>query len=795
MLPDDHFLSLAVREAMKPWKDWELAPPSPELMPDFFGADTDSSPYDQPGTAGSGDGGAESSESVPVFQWRQIKLSSSEEDGKPECRQESPAKSATFGVLLAQLHFILSILSKDDSYLRLPASRDIHRCALIGGGHSFSVRRASKKEIPGLGELSDPYFVVKTANIINERDATARMRDILREVQILTHEPLRSHPNVVKLLGFGWEQLRISDLSRITRWPYLLLEYAKYGSIVDLFEQHVVGLETRVNLCLDVGSGIKALHVADIVHGDVKLENILIFSGADGRLIAKIADFGFAEVDLDGSEPDVLFGRGTLPWKAPEAGRKLSWSDLFLMDVYSYGFLIWRTIAYGHRPFVEAGGLVSKEISDKLEKQKLVDDGVLSIARGSISMVLAPKDRLKIELALTTSLQRQPALRDLGSTISALGGVSRSESLGSLRTRLIPPEQGLGIYNYGGFDNRLDWQMMQALHSFCGAQRPVGGPLADFVGHCASTLSGWYIDRWTAGVEVDDTNSTTRSLAWRYVCMSACSGSDAASEALYSIFYMMWPSDEAIPTGAFPLLAGGALKNGMEFILREVMDNDVPGKEHFLKFFATRLCRGSGLLVGSPDPDIPLMDEETLFKHVKNGQLTPEAIFRMAATWGQLSTVCVIYSRFKLDLHVFSANQALNLARLLRKHGANPNAVAVNSGNCNVEAEYWFFKGPPLIRAVASGNKAAVCGLLAIGANPLVPIRSGDEDSLIFAARRLRAPILELLLKKVPKYPVWEVGFSGNSLLATVIGCSMQYAAKIHGRGHEKARIETFDLL
>jgi hypothetical protein len=401
----------------------------------------------------------------------------------------------------------------------------------------------------------------------------------------------------------------------------------------------------------------------------------------------------------------------------------------------------------------------------------------------------------------------------------------------------------LGIYKYGGFDNRLDWQMMQALHSFCGAQHSVEGPLADFLGHCASTLSGWYTSQWAAGVEVDDTNRTMSSLAWMYMGVSACSGSAAASEALYSIFYALWPSDKTIPSGAYPLLAGRALRSGMEFILRELTDNDVPGKAQFLEFFTTRLCRGVSLVVGSPDPEIPLMNEEMLFKQVEERQLTPEGIFRMTATWGQLSTVRLIYSRFKLDIngqnwngetallracraghydiacwllktvkadptiatklgvtplhwiHVFSADEALNLARLLRKSGANPNAIAVSNGSCNVEAEYWFFKGPPLIRAVAAGNEAAVCGLLAIGADPLVPIRPGDEDSVTFAARRLRAPILKMLLKEVPDYPVWEVGRSGYSLLAKVIDCPVEYAAKIHGRSHEKARIETFDLL
>lgn len=106
-------------------------------------------------------------------------------------------------------------------------------------------------------------------------------------------------------------------------------------ALVDVFEQHVVGLKTRISLCIEVGQGLQALHASRVVHGDVKMENVLVFPGRNNRLTAKVSDFGFSLVDLDGTQTSVTFNMGTRPWTAPEVGKKLDWKDVFSTDVYS----------------------------------------------------------------------------------------------------------------------------------------------------------------------------------------------------------------------------------------------------------------------------------------------------------------------------------------------------------------------------------------------------------------------------------------------------------------------------
>ena len=61
----------------------------------------------------------------------------------------------------------------------------------------------------------------------------------LMEVRALTHPPLRSHPNIITLLGVVWEpDLNHHDVA----WPVLVLEYSEEGTLRD-YQKERPGME------------------------------------------------------------------------------------------------------------------------------------------------------------------------------------------------------------------------------------------------------------------------------------------------------------------------------------------------------------------------------------------------------------------------------------------------------------------------------------------------------------------------------------------------------------------------
>lgn len=87
--------------------------------------------------------------------------------------------------------------------------------------------------------------------------------------------------------------------------------------------------------------------MTDVIHGDIKPDNILIFKDDHGRFIPKLADFGFSTLSMQ--EDDLILLPRSNPWDAPEwHHRGFKFSAAKKIDVYSFGALcLW--LIFRHR--------------------------------------------------------------------------------------------------------------------------------------------------------------------------------------------------------------------------------------------------------------------------------------------------------------------------------------------------------------------------------------------------------------------------------------------------------------
>ena len=112
----------------------------------------------------------------------------------------------------------------------------------------------------------------------------------------------------------------------------------------------------KLAFCIDVAHGLEALHACDIIHGDVKCENVLVFedtpsdeglsNSQERQLVCKLTDFGYSH--LDASSNGFSLG-GSPPWNAPEcfSGTYFKIETAKRTDVYSFGLLVWRLMLDG----------------------------------------------------------------------------------------------------------------------------------------------------------------------------------------------------------------------------------------------------------------------------------------------------------------------------------------------------------------------------------------------------------------------------------------------------------------
>jgi serine/threonine protein kinase len=173
-------------------------------------------------------------------------------------------------------------------------------------------------------------------------DDTEQLQAFSLEVRAFSVSKLRQHQNIVTLIGVVWEP-RGSDTAA---WPTLVLEYCDANlSECQKAIPHPLPIKEKLRLAKGVAAGLVAMHSLDMVHGDIKSENVLLKFDNTGTPTPKLADFGCSLIDLESVDEDVsaeeVWVGGTNPWRAPEVGTQ----PLYAFQTGTDGFSALKTMA------------------------------------------------------------------------------------------------------------------------------------------------------------------------------------------------------------------------------------------------------------------------------------------------------------------------------------------------------------------------------------------------------------------------------------------------------------------
>jgi serine/threonine protein kinase len=130
-----------------------------------------------------------------------------------------------------------------------------------------------------------------------------RLQAVVREIIVMSHPPAAQHPNVISLRGYGWKM----ESHRVS--PFIALELAEYGTMRAFLKSTKQSISTKLVLIGDVALGVAALHGSGIVHGDLKLDNILVFPSRErpAKVLAKVSDFGHSLFVRPGSSKAAVY--------------------------------------------------------------------------------------------------------------------------------------------------------------------------------------------------------------------------------------------------------------------------------------------------------------------------------------------------------------------------------------------------------------------------------------------------------------------------------------------------------
>jgi eukaryotic-like serine/threonine-protein kinase len=154
-----------------------------------------------------------------------------------------------------------------------------------------------------------------------------------------------SHPHALSVTDFGEDENGI---------VFLVMEYLSGKTLKQVIrEEGQLPLSRTVEIMRQVGDALQAAHSQNVVHRDLKSENIMLLSMGGGDH-AKVLDFGIAKINEPEGEfdpgltaPNLVIG--TPQYMSPEQCSQDSEIDA-RSDIYSFGIILFEMLV-GHVPF------------------------------------------------------------------------------------------------------------------------------------------------------------------------------------------------------------------------------------------------------------------------------------------------------------------------------------------------------------------------------------------------------------------------------------------------------------
>ncbi|KAJ2604803.1 Protein kinase [Coemansia sp. RSA 1722] len=272
---------------------------------------------------GSGSGGASLAST-----WKQNGESFASDGGRSQMtKTQSKAKEDALAALVGKTELAPPPKPKKEVRLStLTESQIMSKLRSIVSRDDPKVLYSKVKKI-GQGASGNVYMArsIRSGELvaIKQMDLSKQPRKELLVNEILVMKESR-HANIVNFIEAFL--LNSSDL-------WVVMEYMEGGALTDVIDNNKMNEMQIATVCREVCRGLNHLHSQDIIHRDIKSDNVLL--GEDGQV--KITDFGFcAKLSEQRSKRATMVG--TPYWMAPEVVKQKPYGPK--VDVWSLGIMV-----------------------------------------------------------------------------------------------------------------------------------------------------------------------------------------------------------------------------------------------------------------------------------------------------------------------------------------------------------------------------------------------------------------------------------------------------------------------
>jgi serine/threonine protein kinase len=216
--------------------------------------------------------------------------------------------------------------------------------------------------LPARGKPDDkrgkyPYFVVR--RILNGQEVACKFTSMTDE-EMESNTRVQGHLEILMKLSECNHILGFYGVSKIDYINVMVFEWAQHGTLKELYEKKDIQWHYKVKIALKICRGLIFLHIAEILHHDLRCESILMTESLEPKIYNfKLARPTFGKTTTLKKETNDL-----IRWLAPEKLINYKARYTTQCEIFSFGVLLWE-LAFEKIPY---GSLKSDEVRDFVTK-------------------------------------------------------------------------------------------------------------------------------------------------------------------------------------------------------------------------------------------------------------------------------------------------------------------------------------------------------------------------------------------------------------------------------------------
>jgi adenylate cyclase len=215
---------------------------------------------------------------------------------------------------------------------------------------------------------------------------SASEQDKVRFLQEAKAAAALNHPNIMNIHEIGDHE----------KSSFLVMEYIQGKTLKSLIEKNQAGggipVRKAIDYALQIASGLKDAHEKNIIHRDIKSENIMLSD--DERI--KIMDFGLAKLKSGSNLTKSGTSLGTLSYMSPEQAQGIIVDHR--TDIWSLGVVFYELVT-GELPFKAEhdAALIYLIINEQILSPSMLDRKIPPVIDKLIDKLLAKNRDLRIQ--------------------------------------------------------------------------------------------------------------------------------------------------------------------------------------------------------------------------------------------------------------------------------------------------------------------------------------------------------------------------------------------------------------